>query len=200
MNCRPGPRLSEQGNLQALISDFLVKRTETPRDDVRCYREATDLKSAISAAAHAKRNDGSRHSHQWRIKPETIAQTEPAFLAAEPRIAAARSFNELHEIIASVCRKVNGAGVLYIYDTALRIGHFQRLAPDKVFLHAGTREGAEQLGLGKNKAVLRMAELPAPLRRLSATEVEDFLCLYKEELRRLRKGESVDLTSKRLAC
>ena len=41
--------------------------------------------------------------------------------------------------------KVKGFGELSIYDTAVRIGAHLRIEPDKVYLHAGAREGIKAL-------------------------------------------------------
>jgi hypothetical protein len=51
-----------------------------------------------------------------------------------------------------------------------------------VYLHAGTRDGAEVLGFGRRRRTIELHELPAPLRGLSAREIEDLLCIYKSWL------------------
>jgi hypothetical protein len=57
------------------------------------------------------------------------------------------------------------------------------LEPDRIYLHAGTREGARALGLGGT--ALSKSELPKAFHRLSPGEIEDCLCIYKDDLRRL---------------
>jgi hypothetical protein len=64
---------------------------------------------------------------------------------------------------------------------ALRIGARFGLEPKRVYVHAGTRDGA--LGLDADRRTIEMAELPAPIRRLTAREAEDLLCIYKSRLR-----------------
>ena len=59
--------------------------------------------------------------------------------------------------------------------------------PDRVYLHSGTREGARALGLAAERSFLPMDELPPELRRLKPREVEDLLCIYKGELKRLTR-------------
>jgi hypothetical protein len=61
------------------------------------------------------------------------------------------------------------------------------LYPDRVYLHAGTREGVKAVGLNHCAACLRLADLPRELRRLRAGELEDFFCIYRDELARLRR-------------
>jgi hypothetical protein len=48
----------------------------------------------------------------------------------------------------------------------------------------GPREGARALNLTGN--IVTLDALPASLRRLSASEIEDCLCIYKAELKGTR--------------
>ena len=54
--------------------------------------------------------------------------------------------------------------------------------------HAGTREGAPALGLGRGRAYLEKRELPAPLQVLTPAEIEILLCLYKGVCAPPRRG------------
>jgi hypothetical protein len=73
-------------------------------------------------------------------------------------------------------------GELVVYDTALRIGARFGLEPEKVYVHRGTRDGVRKLGLDARRETIEMDELPAPIRRLTPREAEDFLCIYKDTL------------------
>lgn len=66
------------------------------------------------------------------------------------------------------------------YDIAHRVGIFRKLEPEVVYLHAGTRQGAKELGI-RGKVVSRR-ELPAEFRSLSPSELEDLFCNYKDAL------------------
>ena len=69
-----------------------------------------------------------------------------------------------------------------MYDTALRIGAKLGVAPVRVYLHTGTREGAKRLGIEtKGVSALWPSELPEALRELEPYEVEDVLCIYKDK-------------------
>jgi hypothetical protein len=138
------------------------------------------LRAAIEVAAAATDRDGRRHPHQRRLSRATIRHATAALLAAEARIRSAESFDALHERITAQLRDVAGAGELYAYDSAVRIGMYLRLAPTRVYLHAGTRQGARALGLDYRKPALEVSELPLPLRRRQPAEVEDILCIYKD--------------------
>ena len=60
---------------------------------------------------------------------------------------------------------------------------FLSLSPDHVYLHAGTRKGAQALGL--QGATVHKNDLPPEFRRLSPAEIEDCLCIYKARIQRL---------------
>jgi hypothetical protein len=61
-----------------------------------------------------------------------------------------------------------------------------RFYPLKVYLHRGTRIGAENLGVSNGKDVLDMSELPKALQKMEPYQVEDFLCICKDELKNCR--------------
>ena len=54
------------------------------------------------------------------------------------------------------------------------------LKPAKVYLHRGTAT-APALGLAYRGIAIELAELPPELRTLTAGEIEDVLCIYKDE-------------------
>jgi hypothetical protein len=95
-----------------------------------------------------------------------------------------RDFAQLHALVEAAISQVQGVGALFIYDTALRIGAKLGVKPKRVHLHRGTRMGAKSLGLNHNQPALQQSELPAALRILAPHEVEDLLCIYKNELSR----------------
>ena len=80
--------------------------------------------------------------------------------------------------------KIKGIGPLTCYDTAQRIGAKIRLFPEHIYLHAGTKTGAEKL-LGKRLKVkfINKTDLPNPFHNANLTnaEIEDILCIYKDK-------------------
>jgi predicted kinase len=89
-------------------------------------------------------------------------------------------------------------GELYVYDTALRIGAKLNLFPARVYLHAGTRQGARALGLDARADALDMADLPREFHVLKPYEVEDVLCIFKSELASSR--QTLGVASRRSWC
>lgn len=138
------------------------------------------LEEAIEAAAMA-RICGKRHPHQRRLKVCSLEKGTRDLLAKAHDISACRDFDELLNLVDKAVRSVSGLGELYIYDTAERIGAFLGKLPEKVYLHAGTRKGAENWGLDTNAGVIEMKDLPRELQALKPHEVEDLLCIYKDQ-------------------
>lgn len=92
------------------------------------------------------------------------------------------NFDELHEFLGSAFSRIRGLGPLYTYDTALRLGFFLKLAPERVYLHAGTRKGARALGF-RNSDSVEVAALPEELTILPPHEIENFLCIFKPRIK-----------------
>ena len=121
-----------------------------------------------------------RHGHQCRLPGALLSEATTAVLSMEGDIAAAEDFDTLHSIVRLACSSVQGAGPLYCYDVAHRIGLHVGLAPDVIYLHTGTREGAKALGINVSRRDhITLSDLPKPLQVLSAAEAEDVLCVYK---------------------
>ena len=89
-------------------------------------------------------------------------------------------FDVLHDAVCTTLHGIPNISVLAVYDTALRLAAFRGILPNNVYLHAGTKAGALNLGLKSKSETLAMSELPPVLRKLSAYEVEDCLCIYKD--------------------
>lgn len=139
-----------------------------------------------------------RHPHQevftdydgnTRGIPNDIAQAVAQRLKDQiDRLEKCTYFSQLIKIVEE-CR-VSGFGELSIYDTAVRIGAFLGIAPDRVYLHAGTRVGIEALekkgylveGSSKKKSI-SVKELPHEFKGLSADEIQHFACSKKESLK-----------------
>jgi len=75
-------------------------------------------------------------------------------------VKASTTFEELHGVVENLTREIPKIGELTVYDTALRIGAYLGLQPDKVFVHAGTLEGVQYLGLDGKRKTIDVAELP----------------------------------------
>lgn len=135
-------------------------------------------------AANARDTRGHKHSHQRRINTDHLSKFCDRILLMKDEIKEVRSFYELFKIIQDC--KVDNIGELCIYDTSHRIGAFLGIFPDAIYLHSGTKKGANEV-LGKIKGIRVLKNmLPVPFQRddLSNSEIEDILCIYKNFLKK----------------
>jgi len=108
--------------------------------------EQNCLRNAIIMAANFDKRK--MPDYQYRVRRKKMKEFGEILLKIENEIKTAKNFDNLLKIISS--KKIDGIGKLTLYDTATRIGVYLKIYPEKIYLHAGTRIGAENL-LGKNK-------------------------------------------------
>jgi len=94
----------------------------------------------------------------------------------------------VHRLVEERIAGIDGIGVLTVYDIAHRIGAYLGKEPTRVYAHAGTKVGA--LALGIDGDVFDPRILPKAFLRLSAAEVEDCLCIYKDDLEGTGSGSN----------
>ncbi len=162
------------------VINYIKNRRGKAERELRWFAIQRTLVEAVSVAALARSPFGKRLSHQRRIPQSVLEQSRRRLLDCLPDIEQCPSFESLHELLSQQIRSIPGIGELVVYDTALRIGAKLELEPKVVFLHAGTRVGAKRLGIDVHRKYVDVRELPKPLRRLSAREIEDVLCIYKD--------------------
>jgi hypothetical protein len=125
-----------------------------------------------------------KDSHQRRLTKKVIESFKVRLDAHKAKLEAATTFEDVEAIIAG-CR-VKGIGPLTVYDTALRLCLYRGMVPAKVYLHAGTRIGAVVIDERFRKASqVEREDFPAELQGLEPWEIEDFLCICKDQLKRL---------------
>jgi hypothetical protein len=188
--CRRGFRGHKRlHSLAAIVRDYIHRHRENANCELQYFHSLPTLAAAITEAGLARYFDGERYkrfSHQRRLPRETLEMATKRLRAANLR--SARSFADLITRVSTAVRLVHGVGELYVYDTTLRLGGHLGLLPRKVYLHAGTRQGARALGLDHRSSSVSPNLLPILLRRLKPHEVEDVLCIYKDWLRSAANG------------
>ena len=128
---------------------------------------------------------GRRHSHQWRIPKTAVKQWSKQLIKAQARIRSfcGQPFEGLSDYLTAQAHTISGIGPLMVYDTALRIGaHIGCLPKDQVYLHAHARIPSV------HDFRIRKSELPEPLKALEAWkayEIEDFLCIYHDSIKKM---------------
>jgi hypothetical protein len=165
---------------QNIINHYTRWRKENPDTWIDYTVEQPDILSAIKVAAKSDNKNGKRNNHQRRLKKESIENFIDNLSKKSKELFQAKDFTSLLGIIESC--KVKGIGELTCYDTANRIGCKIGVYPDKIYLHAGTKIGAEKLfGKRIKKRFIDKSELPEPFKSsvLDCAELEDILCIYK---------------------
>lgn len=181
--CHAGKR--RQGTtartISAIVDAYIANHREPAGRELQYYVMQRSLTQAIEKAALSRLPSSKRHPHQCRIAGVTLAKA--AELLAQTNFSSVSNFNDLHVLVNRAIGPIEGIGPLAVYDIAHRIGAYLGHAPNQVYLHRGTLVGARALGLGGK--VVQMNDLPRAFRRLTPAEVEDCLCIYKDDLKRL---------------
>lgn len=167
---------------------------EPGQAEVARFRNMT-LREAIRVAATSRKENGHPYEHQqknWNFWPDAINAAVAILTDAEGRFRRCADFDAIHDLVIELLEDArpdtHGLGVLYYYDVAFRIGACRGDAylPKKLYLHAGTLEGAKRVMPNadlKAGDVLEMSELPEALQKLKPWAAEDFLCYYAKRCR-----------------
>jgi hypothetical protein len=167
-----------------VVDDYSVNYRERAGSDLRFYAQQSNLARVVELAALAKSKDGKRQPHQRRLSAATLRRAHAELDQCD--LASCHSFDALFEMVEGAIGGIHGIGALTVYDTACRIGAYLKLEPGKVYLHAGARDGARAIGLQNDRGAFEIEEFPVAFRKLRACEIEDCLCIYKKDLRRIQ--------------
>lgn len=170
-----------------IVSHYIRHHRQDARAEMRFFEIQRNTSAAIHKAALCVMPGGKRHPHQRRIPKAVLEETEARLQAAGRDLAGASDFAGLHAMVEREVGAISGIGELTVYDIAHRLGAFFGKAPALVYLHAGTKTGAAALGFKGGS--IPPKSLPAVFSRLSAAEIEDCLCIYKDELRGARHAK-----------
>ncbi len=162
---------------QAYVRDFRPHA----QTELEWFRQQPTLESAIEHAALAINSKRKKYSHQWRLKKPSLEAARQILMMNSEAISQAKEFDDLFALVEGLCKPISGIGELYVYDTSLRIGAKMHLMPKKVYLHRGTREGARVLGLDTRTRAIEVSQIPAEICRLEPHEIEDVLCIFKDD-------------------
>ena len=179
--CKPSASVAHD-SLAALVRLFVRHNRREAANEMSFFRTMPSFELALHHAAYAIDQRNKRFGHQCRITRAALEKSAALIGAASAKLKTCASFEQLHELLKNEVGSVAGIGELYLYDTALRLGAFLDLSPNNVYMHAGTRVGARALGLDVSRDAIPFKEFPPVLQSLSASELEDFLCIYKTRL------------------
>lgn len=151
--------------------------------DENSFLRNLDFDAALRAIAMCELEDGKRMAHQYRLKASVLRTAHSKLRKAS--LQSCSSFDELFRTVEETIGGLSGIGPLTVYDISFRLGVHLDLHPEKIYLHAGTRRGARVLGLGAGADSIDVKDVPVALRRLTAAEIEDCLCIFKDELKQI---------------
>ena len=171
-------------SIRAIVRNYQSKFKDRARDELDWFRDQSDIRSAIENAALARDRRGKRYSHQRRLNKDVLAGARSILLSNQRAIESVKDFDELISLVTLLLKPLYGTGDLYVYDTSLRMGAKLGLLPEKIYLHAGTRDGAEALGISSEEDVIDPNRLPEEFQELEPYEIEDVLCIYKDILKK----------------
>ena len=172
--------ISARTELAAIVRCYSANHRPRKEHELDAFRNEASLRSAVERATAALDSENKQFDHQRRIRRDSKSSAKGALSSILPQLRRCRRFDQLIDLIETSLSEIKGIGPLYVYDTALRIGAKLGLLPDKVYLHSGTRTGAKYLGLRTDVPALRTEDLPRELQGMPLYEVEDILCIYKD--------------------
>lgn len=155
---------------------------------VEYYQSLQGFEEVVSNAACAIRpnNKGGvfMDSHQRRIGKEKCEEGSRVLLGILSEINEFASYEGLYNRINGLANGIDRLGLLWSYDTALRIGFKKNFYPENVYLQSGARKGARTL-LNANRIYGRYKEVdvfPELIKEsLEPYEIENFLCVGNHE-------------------
>lgn len=175
--------------LQELIDEFLTKT----HDDqiITIALEQNSLAETVRIAILSQDENKLLHPHQHRIGHQSLTNYYNNLSFHIKEIEGCKNFDKLYKALEGY--KVKGIGKLTLYDIAIRIATFMEqkpiasnMLPNKVYLHAGAKTGAERLLGRRVKRIEPKCEFSL-LQKLSCNEIENFLCHYADKLSPVRE-------------
>ncbi len=179
-SCRSKKPTIAKSRLDLLVNEYIERYGNSYDLEDRWWGDRTlTWENARSRAWESRLENGKMHRHQCRVAHKLSEGLEVA-LADKMQPEDFQNFQELHNWVQFVTTRVKGLGATTAYDVARRLGAWLNLKPVVIYLHAGTATGARKLGIEGEVALLDA--FPKELQVLGATHLENFLCIYKNQL------------------
>jgi len=172
--------------IDRIVADYLRGEVARALESAWWAAEGLAFATVVERAARAEIR-GVRHPHQRRLQARSLERGHAALKAIQTRLERAADFHELWSTVGAAYRPIHGLGELAIYDTAERLRHRLKLeSAHVIYLHSGARIGARRLAGGRLEREcawgIQRVDVPAGLRNLSTHQIEDILCIYKDDL------------------
>jgi hypothetical protein len=173
--------------LDRAVDEFMADPANADTEERALFENAPSLEAAITHATHGTRPDSSKTALKVSRGPVSAKDRgcEALILDGE-RLRASKDFHELFTLVKGMANRMGGLGEVWVYDVSVRIAAYLGKAPDRIYLHGGTREGARAFKIASTRESISKFELPRPLRKMPCHMIEDFLSKKKKELRDLQ--------------
>ena len=187
---------SEKQPFNAANLNELVEIYQKKHDLHKIWGEKRSFEEAVFGAKPEKTDPHQQYFP--KVKLHEIAD----HLAKQWNRNAFKDFEDLYDYVRSILHisptnpygKIKNPNALIFYDIALRLSAQYNVWPkDYVYLNGnGPSDGAKALGLEKLKdkkkriAYSESVKLYPALSKLDAAGIEDFLCIYKNEIEKLK--------------
>ena len=176
--------------LQEIIDCYCETYHNRYESELSHWKQCTDNdREILIRAASCRGCDCKKHDHQRRFKNDVLEKAKNDITKVQ--VSNLTNFDELHEDVSKAIRKIKGIGDLAVYDIAWRIGAHFGMKPDRVYLHSGTKKGAENLAEALKRCgtehhfnvkdpIIDVKCFPPEFRKLPAGEIENCLCIFKD--------------------
>jgi hypothetical protein len=171
-------------------SATISANTATTRAEMRFVGIQRSPSEGIWKAALCEQPSRKRHPHQRRIPNTALERAEACLHRIGRQLAKAGDFATPYGLVVGKIGGFKGIGALTLYDIAHGIGARFGKALWLVYLHAGTMTSSRVFNISGDSFDQR--GLPKAFSRLAPYEIEDCLCIYKDEL--------LDREDSRTAC
>jgi hypothetical protein len=180
INCKIKIKKKIDHELKNLVDEYCSTWGESyVIEDAWWGDQNMDWLDAVKRAWLSRLQNGKMHGHQCRVSPKLVKGLSEA-LRDKKCPEDFTDFAEVYDWTQSVTHRVKGLGTMTAYDVARRLGAWLKISPSSVYLHSGTKIGANRLGIYGD--VVALNQFPQEIQSLGSTHAENFLCLYKESL------------------
>jgi hypothetical protein len=174
--------------MKSLIREYL--RDYFPSNDNDWFdlvKSKKTLTEQIETAVLSLNSEGKMHGHQRRVGLRRLKAYAESLLSTEnvDRLRKAlrtKRFHNVYSILRDETKNHYMVSSLTAYDVAQRLCGAYGIEPEFIYLHTGTTVGAKILNIKiSGKEYLQMNDLPSWISStLTAADVENFLCIYKD--------------------
>lgn len=169
-----------------IADDYRTGAEERQREAEWWAAEGHPFSEVLDRAGRARMANGRRHPHQRRLTQHAVDGCLAALAGIAADLEKTTRFHEAFDLVQSAFKPVRGAGELAVYDATdricARLGH---VSEHVIYLHAGARVGARRMLGGRlpngDAWGIMYHQVPDGFRGFSTHEIEDILCLYKDD-------------------